>query len=305
MGDQDPALEQEIVDEGKAPIPPEADETVESEEPQGSEETEQEPTDDKKISEAAVSEPEPELELVIEGDDPPAEKKPAESWVKELRREHRDLKARNAELERQLKAHVQPQQVVSPGPEPTFEGCDFDDTRFKNEVLAWQERKQEATRRDAEIRAAGQAREKAWNDTLQSYAKQREELSKHIPKFAEAETVVETYFSLDQQGWILEVADEKAKVVCALGQNPTLAQDLSKVTDRVTFLKRIVKLEGKLKMSKRTSAPPPDRPVKGSGPLSGSVKDPEQERLIAYAQKTGDVTKLSEYNRKKRANERG
>jgi hypothetical protein len=169
MSKEDPALSPEVVaSDDSTTNPPVVDEETESEEPKGTEESVQEevqkPQDDQ--------EPVPEVELTIEGEEPPPEKEAAPSWVKDLRREHRELKARNAELERTLKAQSQPA-VVDLGPKPTLEGCDFDPRVFEQKLESWRDQKQEADRQAATARVAAETQQREWNDKLQAYGRER------------------------------------------------------------------------------------------------------------------------------------
>jgi hypothetical protein len=84
-----------------------------------------------------------------------------------------------------------------------------------------------------------------------------------------------------------------AKVICALGQNPKLAQDLAAIGDPVLFGIEVRELEARLKMSKKTT-PPPEKPIKGTGAVSGTV-DSQLERLRADAERTGDFSKVMSY----------
>lgn len=296
MDEQDPALSQENETE---PVNPPAEEL-------GEEETEEtEPHDDQEALGLTKEEPEEEAEeaheevqLVIEGEEPPPARGPAPRWVKELREQHRALKARNAELERELNARTQPVAPVAPGAKPTLDACDYDPARFEQEMEAWHTRKRAADQQEAEARADEERKRQEWNQRLVVYGKTKEELSKQIPSFAEAETTVQSILDLAQQGVIVAAADNPAMVVCALGQNPKLAQDLAKERDPIRFAFKVAKLEARLKMAKKNNAPPPEKPVKGTGGVSGAV-DSQLERLRADAARTGDYTKVLEYKRRK------
>lgn len=292
MDEQDPTLLSENENE---PVSPPAEEQAET--PEETEQHNDEPEAPEGEGEESPEEHE-EVQIVIEGEEPPPVRGPAPKWVRELREQHRALKARNAELEQELRTKVQPEKVVDPGPKPTLDGCDYDPSRFEQEMEAWHGRRQEASRREAEANAAVEQKRKEWNERLMVYGKTKEELSKQIPSFAEAETVVQTTLDLTQQGVIVAAADNPALVVCALGQNPKLAQDLAKERDPIKFAFKVAKLEAKLKMAKKNNAPPPERPVKGTGGVSGAV-DSQLDKLRAEAAKTGDYTKVIEYKQRK------
>lgn len=285
MPEQDPALQPEVVDtDDNATPPPVVEDKVESAE------AEEKPQDTK-----PEPEPEPEVELLVEGEEPPPEKEAAPSWVKDLRKEHRELKARNAELERALKAT---EQTTVLGPKPTLDGCDYDAQVYEQKLEEWHARRQEVSQKEAAAQAEAEKARKVWNDKLMAYGRAREDLAKQIPTFSEAEAFAQSVLDLTQQGVIVSAADNPALVVCALGQNPKLAQDLANEKDPIRFAFKVAKLEARLKVTKRT-APPPEKPVKGTGSVSGSV-DSQLERLRAEAERTGDFSKVIAYKQQSR-----
>ena len=246
MAAEVPALQQEVPAGDNATPPPVVEEQVESEAPEGVEESaseqEQKPQDDQKKPE---QESKPEIELLIEGEEPRPDRESAPAWVKELRKEHRELKTRNAELERTLKAQQAPEQALDPGPKPTLEGCDFDPEAFEKNLEAWHIRKQEAAQRVASAQASIESQRRAWNDKLHAYGKARDELARQIPTFAEAEAFAQSILDVTQQGVIVAAADTPALVICALGQNPKLAQDLASEKDPIRFAFKVAKLEAR------------------------------------------------------------
>lgn len=243
--------------------------------------------------------PAEELEIVVDGEEPPASKEAAPAWVKDLRKEHRELKARNAELERVV-AQGQAPKVADPGPKPTLESCDYDTAVFETKLETWHDGRRKKEAADAQVAQQVEAGQKAWRSRLDAYAASRAELSKQIPDYADAEVTVQGMMDVTQQGIILQGSENAALVIAALGQNPKLAQDLANVKDPIHFAFRVAKLEARLKTQKKTQAPPPEKPVRGTGAVSGSV-DSQLERLREQAAKTGDYSKVHEYNRQKRA----
>lgn len=84
----------------------------------------------------------------------------------------------------------------------------------------------------------------------------------------------------------------------ALGKNPKKAKELAAITDPVKFTFAIAKLEDKLKVAPRKTAPPPDTVVRSSVAGSAAV-DSALKRLQDQADKTGDRTKVAAYLRSK------
>jgi hypothetical protein len=77
-------------------------------------------------------------------------------------------------------------------------------------------------------------------------------------------------------------------------------KELSSIKDPVKFAFAVAKLETQLKVSNRKAAPPPEKVVKGTGRVSGSV-DSTLERLREEAAKSGDMSKVIAYKRQMRA----
>ena len=132
---------------------------------------------------------------------------------------------------------------------------------------------------------------------LNSYSKAKTELK--VKDFDDAEATVQETLNSTQQGIILQGAENPALLVYALGKNPKKAKELASITDPVKYAFAVAKLETQLKVTNRKAAPPPEKTVRGTGPVSGTV-DSQLERLRADAEKTGDYSKVMAYKRQKR-----
>ena len=239
------------------------------------------------------------VEITVEGEEPP-QKDAAAPWVQELRKGRREDKARIADLERKLNAYESPTRDLDPGPKPTLKDCDFDADVYEKNFGVWQEKCRQKEAADAQAAQRANAQRQEWQTRLDTYAKSKEDLSKQIPGYADAEAAVQAVLDITQQGVILHGSQNPALVVAALGQNPKLVQDLASEKDPIRFAFKIANLEARLKTTKKTNTPPPEKPVRGSGPSSGAV-DSQLEKLRAAAEKSGDNSKVNEYLRSKRA----
>ena len=226
-------------------------------------------------------------------DDEEEQQASAPDWVRDLRKNYRELQREKRELEQRLKATQAPQPTFRPtlGPKPTLEGCDYDAEKFEQDLERWYEQKRAADAEVAKLQAARQAEEQEWNAKLQGYSKARTQL--RVRDFEEAEHTVLESLNETQQGIILAGCKNPALVVYAIGKNPTKAKELAAIQDPVKYAFAIAELEGQLKVTQR-KAPPPERTISGSGPLSGSV-DSTLERLRKEAEKTGDYSKVMRY----------
>lgn len=230
---------------------------------------------------------------------PPAEEEAkAPEWVRGLRRKHREAVRRGKELEDKLNALTAEPKPAEIEERPTLASCDYDEERFANSLDAWQIKKRQ---HDDHIKSIQDAEAKAtaeWQAKLDGYAKAKTELK--VKDFEEAESEAKNIFNVTQQGIIVQGADNPALVVYALGKNPEQAQKLAQITDAVKFTFAVAKLEAQLKISKRTSAPPPEERVAATRGASGTV-DSTLERLRDEAAKTGDFSKVHQYKQQKRS----
>lgn len=239
-------------------------------------------------------------EIVVQiGDEAPAEDEAAApDWVRDLRKQQRELVKRNRELEEQLKTTQTKPAMQAVGAKPTLEACDYDAERYETEIAAWFERKRaadaEAKRREEEAQNA----QKTWQEKLSGYAKAKTELK--VKDYDDAEALVQEQFNVTQQGILLQGLDNPALVVYALGKNPKRAKELASITDPVRFAAAAGKLEAALKVTNRPKPPAPTKPITSTAPVSGTV-DSQLERLRSDAEKTGDYSKVMQYRRQLKA----
>jgi hypothetical protein len=231
-----------------------------------------------------------------EGSPPPEdETAPAPEWVRELRKNHRDLVKRNRELEEQLKASSAPAQKATVlGPKPTLKDpdIDYDEEKFSAALDAWHERKRKVDEEEARTKSEAKAAQDAWTAKVTAYGEAKAKLK--VQDFDDAEATVQNTLSPTQQGVILQGAERPELVVYALGKNPQKLKELSAITDPVKYAFAVAKLETQLKVTNRKAPPPPEKTVQGSGSTSGAV-DSNLDRLRAEAEKTGDYSKVIAY----------
>lgn len=239
------------------------------------------------------------VEIVVEGHEPEPQKDAAPPWVKDLRKKYRESEERAAELERKLSAYQQPSQAEDPGPKPTLEGCEFDPVAFEAKLESWHDARKRKEAMDAQRAQAADAGQRAWQSRLDAYGKSKADLARQVPDYADAEAAVRGRLDITQQGVLIHCSDNAALVICALGQNPKLLEDLAKETDAIRFAVKVAKLEDRVKTQKKTQVPPPEKRITGSG-SSSATADSQLEKLEAEAARTGDRTKVVAYKRSKR-----
>lgn len=240
---------------------------------------------DEPEAEAEQAEAEEEEGLVVSfGDEEPEEQtEAAPAWVKELRKQNRELKAKVKELE--TVSAPKPQAVKA---KPTLEGCDYDADKFETALLEWNAQKADADRAEQEAK-------QAWQDRLKTYSEQKQALQ--VRDYDDAEDTVRELMNDAQQGIILDAADDPAKLVYALGKNPTKAKELAGEKNLVRFAAKVAKMEMQLKVTPRKPAVAPERKPTGSGSTPTNMQG-RLEKLKAEAEQSGDWTRFFAEKRK-------
>lgn len=239
------------------------------------------------------------LVVSIDGESP-APEEAAPEWVRDLRKQHREQKRRNRELEQELEQMRNQGQRAQPlGPKPTLEVYDYDTDKYEKALADWFDRKRRHDAEQEAVQRQQQAITQQWEQKQQEYFRRKEALKAR--DFDDAEDVVKDILNVTQQGIIVKGAENPEIVVYALGKNPKKAQELAQIDDPIDFAFAISKLEAKLKVATKKSAPPPEKTVKGQGRVSGSV-DSTLDRLRAEAEKTGDYSKVLRYKKQLKAN---
>lgn len=205
----------------------------------------------------------------------------------------RELRAQNRELNARLKAaetRKQPEQIEV-GEEPSLEGCDYDEDRFKTEWRAWESRKAQAAQLEAKRNEEREKQAAVWAQAQRTYEADKASLA--IPNFDEAEAEVASVLPEEHRALLLK-SGKGAALVAALSRSPTTLEELSKL-DPADAAMMIGELRSKLQMNKR-ARPNPDRPLKGNA--ASTSADKELARLEKEADRTGDRTALIAYKRK-------
>jgi len=262
------------------------------------------------VSDDEDSETEAETDEAAEDDDfvavtigeeaPPPEEdenERAPEWVRDLRKQYRDEKRRNKELQEQLAATTGATKVAELGQKPTLEAADYDTERYEKELAAWYDRKRKHDEAEAARQAEAETAEREWKQKLEGYQSAKATLK--VRDYDDAEEVVQDAFNVTQQGMILQGADNPALLVYALGKNPKRAKELASIKDPVKFAFAVARLETQLKVTKRKASSKPEPTISGTGRPSGSV-DNTLERLRTEAEKTGDYSKVYAYKQRQK-----
>jgi hypothetical protein len=219
----------------------------------------------------------------------------APQWVKELRKSHKKIKAENRELKQQLDKFKP--KAVDPGPKPTLESCDYDSDQYESKLSSWYESKRQADEQQRKIQDHQQRQEQEYRQRLENYQEKKRSLK--VRNYDDAESTVEEMFDIQQQKIIIDAANNPALVVYALGNNPKRAAEVAAIKNPVRFAYELARLESELKINKRKPKTAPEKTIKGTGSISGTV-DSNLDRLRAEAERTGDYSKVMKYKRQKR-----
>lgn len=219
---------------------------------------------------------------------------PAPQWVRELRKQNRQLVREKRELEQRL--HQQAAPAPKLGERPTLAACDYDEDRFATELENWTAQKAEADRAQRQAQEAREAQERAWAERLEQHAAKAKAL--RVPDFEDAAAEVENTLSVVQRGIIVQGAKDSALLFYALGKSTAKAQELAKINDPVQFAWAVAQMETQLKVAPRSVAPAPERRVSGSAP--GSAVDSTLAKLREEADKTGDYSRVIAYKNSQR-----
>lgn len=258
--------------------------------------------------EGAQASADDELLITLEGD-PEAEPAPqdeaqAPSWVRDLRKENRAKERRIRELERQVAANQPVQPVVTAGPEPTLETCDFDSARYAKELREWLAKDAEVKRQAEEHRKGQEAVQAAYVKRLGDIETEAKTL--RIAGADEAREAFETGLSVIQQAIVLngpENAKTSAMLRHVIGANPAVAKRLAAIQDPVKFAFATAELVQKMKTTSRKGAPPPERRL-SSGAVGTSAVDDALEAARKRAEKTGDRTEVARIMRQREQRQR-
>ena len=282
---------------------------TETSEPEAVEEEEVEAEADEAEVEAEADDGETEAEeedesvvVTIAGEAPPQEDEEetdrAPEWVRDRRKQYREEKRRNRELEEKLASMDGGAQSDIQLPEkPSLEKADYDTERYEQELAAWYEQKRKYDEVEASKRAEQEAVEREWKQKLEGYQSAKATLK--VRDYDDAGEVVQDAFTVTQQGMILQGAENPALLVYALGKNLKKAKELASIQDPVKFAFAVAKLETNLKVTKRKASSKPEKALSGTARPSGSV-DNTLERLRAEAERTGNYSKVFAYKRQKR-----
>jgi len=226
----------------------------------------------------------------------------APEWVKNLRKDHKQLIRENRELKAKVATVpvVETQVVKTLGAKPTLgdSGIDYDEDLFTAALDKWHSDKREIEAAE-EVLKAKQAEQVKAQEAKQAVYKQQIAKLK-APDYKDAEDEVSEKLTMEQQGVILAGADNPALMVLALGKSPKRLADLAQIKDLAKFAVAVGKVEKDLQERNGVNKPKPkpssDLP-RSSASLTGNKVDKKLEALEKAAEKSGDRSAVIAYKR--------
>jgi hypothetical protein len=243
--------------------------------------------DEKEQGQEAVSE-EGELTATIGEPEPEEEEKHAPGWVRELRKENREKAKKLKEYEAELQRLRGGQEKPEPLKKPQLADFDYDEEKFEEAVEKYFQSKAEQDKEQEKKRQAEEETQKEWQARQEAYKEAKTRFSAEEMEDAESEVV--SVLSPARQAMLLDVADDPATLVLALGKNPEVLRRIAAIKSDGQAIKEMVKIEMNIKVTpKGKTPPPPERTISGSGKTAGAATT-SLEKLKETAERTGDYT---------------
>lgn len=231
--------------------------------------------------------------------------KPAPTWVKELRKNSkemkRELKRRDAELEelRQRVANNQSEPVhqtpvvVQEPVYPTLESVDWDEDKHREAVAEYTKQYARFERHKEEQQKTEQMRVLELQSRLETYKQKRQSVK--LKDFAQAEgRAIKQLPSLVQDMILESIDDNPELVVYAIGKNPKLLEFLKTEKNPARIAAKLGWISGKAQIAPRAKQRVETEPqVRGGGASTHHL-----DKLHQEAQTSGDWTEYFAAKRK-------
>lgn len=266
------------------------DEVIEEQDTDDDNEPEPEPSEDAQDDDEADSQDDDWLEFSL--DEPSDDKDPfagqeAPEWVKQVRKENRELKRQLKERESQ-----QPEQKAL-REKPTLDDHDWNDETYEADLEKWYAEK-------AEHEAQVQAEQAKYRQYDERYNADADAVKAKVPNYNEIEQSIVDVLPATKQGLIKIACKNPARVVVALGKSPDKLDELAKMND-VEFAYTLGQMEMQMSNVKRNKAKPKPKTHSLQGSAGGGA-DTQLAKLEAEAAKTGDRSKIIAYRKSQRKN---
>ncbi|MDH7638950.1 hypothetical protein [Sphingomonas oryzagri] len=226
-----------------------------------------------------------EIGLEIEGEDDPEDT----PLVRRLRQEVADAK-------REAAAHrkATPAQKRELGPKPTLESMDYDEERFEAALTKWHEDKRAIDTEAAQAEEQTAVRNQAFERARVNYQAKAQTMK--IANFETAERNVLDALGPEFLGAIIQYADDPAKLVGAIGNNPSVLSKVAAEQDPLSRFKMLFKVEQKIVVKgKKPPAPEADTILRSTAPVAAKADDKRETELWKKYEKSGSQADLDAF----------
>lgn len=203
--------------------------------------------------------------------------------LKRSERERREVAARLAELQ----AKAEPE---APTQEPTLESCGYDDEEFRRRYRAFtlgqiEREKQQRARQEEE-----EAHRRDYSERISQYEAGKARIA--ATDFADVEDAVRSVLTREQQTMLIRNVADPATVIYALGKSEKKLAELAAIKDHDRFAFALGKIEGSIKVERRTP-PPVEKPLKGGAASAAAVASAQTlEAARRRAEQSGDYSEV-------------
>lgn len=220
---------------------------------------------------------------------------------KALRQKTREQQKRIKELEREKRERESAQEQQELGERPTLAGCEYDDQRFEQELLAWNDRKRALDQQKEAEQEKAQAVQARYNERLAVYNTSKRDLAEqaNIDSFDDVETEVVEAIGSSVAAVMIANSKTPALAMLALHKNPGIQKEIAEIEDPASRIWKLAQLDATMKVTGMKKKPAPERRMKNTNG-SGDRPLDKLDRLRAQARETGDFTAVNQYKREVR-----
>lgn len=230
-------------------------------------------------------------ELTIMIDDGEKKESPSQRIkAGQLKRHVRRIKELEAKLE-----SLQPK-AETLRPRPKFEDYDLDDEKYEPALTQWLEEKAEFDAREKQARKQEEQEKTEWEEKRNNYFKSKTSFKVQAKDYDEAESEVIQSFNTAQQSILIDVADNPTHLTYALGKNEKYLEQLASIKNPVKFAAAIARLEGRIRVTKRSPTTQPEKRHSSTG--GGNISQSTHDRKLEKLREAGKFDEAIAYKRK-------
>lgn len=236
------------------------------------------------------------LESPTSEDDAEVDGKPAPQWVKDLRKQNRELSRKVKELESKKPETVNAENPVTelpPMPDISDADIDYDGEKLKQKMAAWVDLK---IKHDSH-KASQEAEQKRLQDEHMKRVDRYNERKKavKVQGYDIAEQAVINEVPQNIQSMIIHYAEAPEMVVLAAGRNADIRKKLAETKDPVELGRLIGNIEAKARIAPKVNNRPSATPQVNA---SGGAKLASIEKALEKARQSGNYDEVLRLKRK-------